>query len=52
MMAKDIPTFTVNMDEKCKQCGKKGAVNGGICMKCMTKNLKSGKYDHIIKKGK
>ena len=41
----------IKIDEnvKCKQCGKGGAVNGNICMECVNKNLKKGKYDKIIK---
>uniref|UniRef100_A0A6M3LNJ1 Uncharacterized protein n=1 Tax=viral metagenome TaxID=1070528 RepID=A0A6M3LNJ1_9ZZZZ len=44
----DIVTFNIDFDEKCKQCGKGGAVNGGICLKCLNKNIKSGKYNKIL----
>lgn len=47
--------ITINIDEnvKCKQCGKGGAIaESGICLECVNKNLKSGKYNHIIKKNK
>jgi hypothetical protein len=37
-------TFTLNidMDKKCAECGKGGATDNGICMKCNTKAI-SGK---------
>jgi len=41
--------FTVNLDKKCKRCGKGGATDGGYCMACVLKNLNEGKYDHILK---
>ncbi len=33
-------TITVNMDKKCVECGKGGAVDSGICLGCTTKALK------------
>jgi len=46
-------TIHVNLDAKCKRCGKGGAVNNsGICMGCMAKAIKNGELDHIIKKYK
>lgn len=44
-----MPTITVNMDKKCKRCGKGGATDGGYCLKCVLKNLKEGKYDHLLR---
>jgi hypothetical protein len=35
-------TITIDMDKKCVECGKGGAVPSGICMKCTTKAI-SGK---------
>lgn len=34
-----IPTITVNMDKKCAECGKGGAVDSGICLACTTKAI-------------
>ena len=31
---KDAPVITINMDRKCRSCGKKGAADGGLCLKC------------------
>ena len=36
-------TITINMDKKCSNCGKGGAVEenkAGLCMKCISKLLK------------
>ncbi len=49
-MRKDIPTFTINLDAECKRCGKGGATQSGVCLPCITKAVKSGKFDHIIKR--
>lgn len=38
--------FTINMDQKCRRCGKKGAVNGSLCLKCITKAIGAGEFDH------
>ena len=43
-------TITIDMGKKCKQCGRKGAADGGICMRCILKNMRAGKYDHLLKK--
>ena len=40
----------VDMDAKCKRCGKGGATQGGYCLSCVLKNLDEGKYDHILEK--
>lgn len=48
-MKKDIPTIHINMDAKCKRCGKGGATQGGYCLKCILAKLKKGDYDHILK---
>ena len=29
--------ININMDALCAECGKKGAAQNGICLKCMTK---------------
>jgi len=41
-MAEGSVTLTINMDKKCAECGKPGAANSGICMRCATKAI-SGK---------
>lgn len=35
----NIPTITINMDKKCAECGKGGAADNGICLKCTTKAM-------------
>lgn len=49
-----MSTYTINidLDKKCPRCHKRGTVNGGICLKCMTKAIQSGEIDHIINKRK
>jgi len=41
--------ININMDNKCARCGKKGAMDNGICLKCLTKAIERGEYDHILK---
>ncbi len=36
----NVPTITVNMDEKCKECGKGGATPSGLCLVCVVKAMK------------
>lgn len=43
---------TINMDSKCRRCKKPGAAPSGLCLKCITKALVSGEYDHLLKKAK
>jgi uncharacterized OB-fold protein len=45
-------TIHVNLDKKCSRCGKGGAMQNGICMKCFSKAIKNGELDHIINKYK
>ena len=42
----------VNLDTKCKRCGKGGATQNGVCLSCINKAIKSGELDHILKKYK
>lgn len=32
-------TVTIDMDKKCLECGKGGAVPNGLCLKCTTKAM-------------
>jgi len=41
--------ININMDKKCVHCGKKGAMGNGICLKCLSKAVTRGEYDHILK---
>jgi len=43
-------TITIDMDSPCRRCKKKGATESGYCLACIIKNLKEGKYNHILKK--
>ena len=42
----------VDLDAKCKRCGKGGAMQNGICMGCMAKAVGRGEFDHILKRHK
>jgi len=43
---KETPTITIDMDKKCTDCGEKGVIGRGLCLKCGTalfkKQLKGG----------
>ena len=41
--------ITIDMDKKCSKCRKPGAMPNGICMSCLSKNMKAGEYDHVIR---
>ena len=43
-------TIEINMGIKCKRCGEGGATPNGYCLSCISKNIKEGKYNHIIDK--
>lgn len=34
-----VTTITIDMDKKCAECGKPGAVDNGLCMNCTTRAL-------------
>jgi hypothetical protein len=43
--------ININLDAKCKRCGKPGPVNKtGLCMSCIADDIRDGKFDHIINK--
>jgi len=42
----------VNLDTKCKRCGKGGATQSGVCLSCINKAIKNGEFDHIFRKQK
>lgn len=42
----------VDLDAKCKRCGKGGATQSGVCLPCINKAIKNGEFDHIFKKYK
>ena len=44
-----MTTITVNMDRPCRRCKKKGATDGGYCLKCILRMMREGKFDHILK---
>ena len=39
----------IDMDKKCRRCGKKGVGEGGLCIGCVADGVKAGEFDHIIK---
>lgn len=42
----------INLDDKCKRCGKGGITQSGYCIECVTDMLCAGKFDHILNKYK
>ncbi len=36
-------TVTIDMDKRCAECGKGGATDSGICMKCASNALRGKK---------
>jgi hypothetical protein len=42
----------VDLDKKCRRCGKGGATQSGLCMACIAKAVKRGEFNHILKKAK
>ena len=44
-----IPNITINLDAKCIRCGKGGATRSGLCLWCVTKDIKAGKWDKLLK---
>jgi hypothetical protein len=42
-------TIEINMDKKCKKCGKPGATQCGLCMKCVSKEISKMIKDGRVK---
>ena len=42
----------IDLDAKCKRCGKGGATQSGVCLPCFNKAIQNGEFDHIFKKYK
>ncbi len=42
-------TIEIDMDKPCKKCGKKGATQCGLCMKCIAKEIPQMIKDGRIK---
>ena len=47
-----VTRIEIDLDKKCKRCKDKGATQNGLCLKCITKALESGEFDHIIDRHK
>lgn len=45
-------TIKIDLDKKCVRCKKGGALENGLCMRCITKAIDRGEYNHIFKKAK
>lgn len=43
-------TININADKKCKRCKREWSTDNGLCLKCISKALKRGEFDHLIKK--
>ncbi len=35
--SQDVPTISINLDQKCSKCKKKGAAQNGLCLDCIGK---------------
>ena len=44
--------INVNLDAKCRWCGKGGATQSGVCLACIAKAVRNGEFDSIVKKYK
>ena len=33
-------TIVINMDKRCRRCGKAGATEGGLCLRCVAEDIK------------
>ena len=33
-------TIVINMDKPCVRCGKAGATDGGLCLRCVAEDIK------------
>ena len=42
--------INVDLDKKCKRCGKGGATDSGVCLACIAKAVRQGEFDGIINK--
>lgn len=42
-------TIHIDLDRKCRRCHRGGAMDNGLCMKCVTKGIVRGDYDHVLK---
>ena len=43
-------TIHIYLDKECIRCGSKdGATQNGLCLACITKGVRDGEYDHILK---
>src|SRR5690606_11056350 len=38
------PTVTINIDETCRECGKAGATQSGLCLDCIPKRSPRGPH--------
>jgi len=44
--------INIDLDKKCIRCGRGGATQSGVCLKCISKAIEAGEFDHIIKRAK
>lgn len=40
MVSSNITNITINYDKKCIECGKKGALDNGLCLSCLNKAMR------------
>lgn len=43
-----VQELTINMEIPCKRCGKMGATDKGLCLRCLTNDIQHGKYRKLI----
>ena len=48
-MTEGLRTITVDMNRRCRRCRRPGAVNNGLCLRCIEKAIMAGEFDHILR---
>ena len=48
----EVPTITVDWDRKCRKCGKRGATEYGLCMRCIARHVQKMPRPEKPKKAK
>lgn len=44
-------TIEIDMGRPCRNCGKPGSCQNGLCLRCTASDIRMGKHDHLIRKG-
>lgn len=43
-------SLSIDLNQPCSRCKKFGTTGSGLCMSCICEDIRSGKYDHLVKK--